>query len=335
MKMLDPMKDLVFKALFGKEDKTSKILLMTLLNDILEKEEQGKIVEVHHLNPFNYKEFKEDKLSILDIKAKTDREEIINVEVQVDREDNYRKRSLYYWSKSYGEGILDSEEYEKLKKAIVINILSYAEIVESKKIHTTFKIMEKKEGFLLLDELEIHYLELTKLGEKKIEELSNVELWLEFLKEGGKKGNKDKLEKLKERRGIMTTAIEKLGEISADEKMRELYRAREKARLDMVSKLKYAERKGIEKGRVEGKAEGREEGIEKGRAEGREEGKAEGRKEGMEKGRIEGREKGIEEGRIEERKKLAKRLLNDGLEATFVSKYTNLSVEELKELIER
>jgi predicted transposase/invertase (TIGR01784 family) len=315
MKMLDPMMDLVFKALFGKEDKTSKILLMALLNDILEKEEQGKIVEVHHLNPFNYKEFKEDKLSILDIKAKTDREEIINVEVQVDREDNYRKRSLYYWSKSYGEGILDSEEYEKLKKAIVINILSYIEIVESKKIHTIFKIMEKEEGFLLLDELEIHYLELTKLGEKKIEELSNVELWLEFLKEGGKKGNKDKLEKLKERRSIMTTAIEKLGEISADEKMRELYRAREKARLDMVSKLKYAERKGIEKGRVEGKAEG----------------KAEGREEGIEKGRAEGREKGIEEGRIEERKKLAKRLLNDGLEATLVSKYTNLSVEELKE----
>jgi hypothetical protein len=69
MKMLDPMMDLVFKALFGKEDKTSKILLTALLNDILEKEKQGKIVEVHHLNPFNYKEFKEDKLSILDIKA--------------------------------------------------------------------------------------------------------------------------------------------------------------------------------------------------------------------------------------------------------------------------
>jgi glycine C-acetyltransferase len=38
---------------------------------------------------------------------------------------------------------------------------------------------------------------------------------------------------------------------------------------------------------------------------------------------------------IKERKKLAKKLLNDGLEAILVSKYTNLSVEELKELIER
>ncbi len=39
-------------------------------------------------------------------------------------------------------------------------------------------------------------------------------------------------------------------EISADEKMRELYRAKEKARLDMISKLKYAENKGIEKGAI-------------------------------------------------------------------------------------
>lgn len=32
------------------------------------------------------------------------------------------------------------------------------------------------------------------------------------------------------------------------ERMRELYRAREKARMDMISKLRYTENKGIEKG---------------------------------------------------------------------------------------
>lgn len=35
MKNLDLMMDLVFKSLFGKGDKTSKSLLMALLNDIL------------------------------------------------------------------------------------------------------------------------------------------------------------------------------------------------------------------------------------------------------------------------------------------------------------
>ena len=50
----------------------------------------------------------------------------------------------------------------------------------------------------------------------------------------------------------MGAAINQLMEISADEKMRELYRAREKARLDMISRLKYAENKGIAKGLEEG-----------------------------------------------------------------------------------
>ena len=243
MKNLDPMMDLVFKALFGKEDKTSKGLLIAFLNDILSNEKE-ELVDISHLNPFNYKEFEEDKLSVLDIKAKTNSGEIINIEVQVKREDNYRKRSLYYWSKSYGETILERETYENLKKTIVINILGYIEVIESNKLHTIFKIMEQEEHFELLDDFEIHYLELPKLSKKKIEELNKVELWLDFLKEAGKEGNEERLKGLMERSETMKTAINKLQEISSDEKMRELYRAREKYRLDMISKLKYAENKG-------------------------------------------------------------------------------------------
>ena len=252
MIILNPMLDFVFKALFGKEDKTSKKLLITFLNDVLAKGNQEPIIDVAHINPFNYKEFEEDKLSVLDIKAKTAEGEIINIEVQVQNEDNYRKRSLYYWSKSYGETILESETYESLKKTIVINILGYIEITESGKIHTTFKIMEQEEHFNLLEDLQIHYLELPKLPKKEIEELDDVELWLDFLKESAKEGNEKRLEELKERSEIMETAINQLMEISADEKMRELYRAREKARLDMISKLKYAENRGMEKGMEKG-----------------------------------------------------------------------------------
>ena len=46
----------------------------------------------------------------------------------------------------------------------------------------------------------------------------------------------------------MAKESKKMKEISADERMREMYFAREKYRLDMVSKLKYAERKGREEG---------------------------------------------------------------------------------------
>ena len=312
MRTLDPMMDLVFKALFGKEDKTSKELLIALLNDILANGDKNKIVDISHLNPFNYKDFEGDKLSILDIKARTDLGEIINIEIQIRKDDNYRKRSLYYWAKSYGETILEAEEYETLKRTIVINILGYVEIVESEKLHSIFKIMEVEEHFPLIEDLEIHYLETPKLEKKEIEELNKVELWLEFLKEGGKEANELRLKSLMERSEVMARAINKLQEISADEKMREAYKAREKARLDMVSRLKYARREGREEGREEGKVVG----IEEGKVIGIEEGKV----------------IGIEEGRKQRDRELAKKLLADGLDMELVAKYTDLSLEEIKEI---
>ena len=292
MTILDPMLDFVFKALFGKEDKTSKRLLIAFLNDVLAKENQEPIIDVAHINPFNYKEFEEDKLSVLDIKAKTGKGEIINIEVQVQNEGNYRKRSLYYWSKSYGETILEAETYESLKKTIVINILGYVEITESSRIHTTFKITEQEEHFNLLEDLQIHYLELPKLPKKNIVELDAVELWLDFLKESAKEGSEKRLRELKERSEIMGTAINQLIEISADEKMRELYRAKEKARLDMISKLKYAEKKGMEKGI----------------------------------------EKGIEKGAINKAKEMATELIKDGVEVSLVVKYTKLTEDEVEKI---
>lgn len=255
MKILDPMSDIVFKAIFGKEDKTSKEILITFLNDVLASENFKPIIEITHLNPFNYKDFETDKLSILDIRAKTNQEEIINIEIQVKKEDNYRKRSLYYWAKSYAETISEGETYQSLKKTIMINILNYSEIKESEKLHTIFKIIEQKEHFELVDDLEVHYLELSKLPKRKVGELNGLELWLDFLKEAGKAGNEARLNQLKERSAIMNNLVNKLVEVSADEILREKYNAREKARLDYKSAMAYAENRGIEKGRMEGRME--------------------------------------------------------------------------------
>ena len=47
------------------------------------------------------KESIEDKFSRLDIKAKTNKNELINIEIQIKDEHNMLKRSLYYWSKMF------------------------------------------------------------------------------------------------------------------------------------------------------------------------------------------------------------------------------------------
>ena len=249
MKLLNPMYDFVFKALFGREDEVSKELLIELLNDILRAKGEDLIVSVEYLNPFNYKEHEFDKLSVLDIKAKTDKGERVNIEVQVKQDNNYRKRSLYYWAKTYAETIGEGESYDSLKKTIVVNIMSYNAISESEKLHTHFKLIEREENFTLTEDLQIHYLELPKLPEdKEILELEGVELWVAFFRETGKEGNEEKLEKLKERSEVMTKAMKSLETVSSDEKMLEAYRAREKARMDELAKIAYAKKQGeIEK----------------------------------------------------------------------------------------
>lgn len=252
MKMLSPMYDFVFKALFGREDKTSKKLLMELLNDILRDKGEDTITSITYLNPFNYKEFEADKLSILDIKAKTEKGDRVNIEIQVKAEDDYRKRSLYYWAKTYAEAMEESGSYSNLKKTIVINIMGYNIINESNKKHTHFKIIEKDENFTLTEDLQIHYLELPKLQEKPIEALEGVELWIAFLRESGKEGNEEKLNKLKERSESMKAAMESLEIVSSDERMIEIHRAREKSKRDLESKLVYAEKQGVKQGIEQG-----------------------------------------------------------------------------------
>lgn len=308
MKILDPMNDFVFKALFGKEDKTSKMLLVALLNDILLARGEDEIQSVTYLNPFNYKEFDTDKLSILDIKAVTDKGETINIEVQVRAEDNYRKRSLYYWSKAYGESIQEAETYDSLKKTIVINIMGYNAINESENLHTTFKVLEENEHFILLEDLQIHYLELPKLPNKKVDDLQGVELWLSFLKEAPKESNEIILKELRGRSEAMSTAIDKLQEISADDRMRELQRAREKSRLDMISRVKYAEKQAEERGMKRGLERGLERGMER------------------------GMERGLDQGRMEKAKELVKNGIAKGYSVEILKDITGLTEEDIEDV---
>lgn len=75
-----------------------------------------------------------------------------------------------------------------------------------------------------------------------------------------------------------------------------------------------------------GRAEGISEGIAKGRAEGRAEGIAKGRAEGIAEGRAEGEAK--------KNLQVVKNLLDSGAEIEFIARICNLSVEDVRKIIE-
>ena len=65
---IDPKIDCVFKALLGSEE--NRNLLIHFLNAILTSDLTVPITGAEILNPYNDKEFLDDKLSVVDVKAK-------------------------------------------------------------------------------------------------------------------------------------------------------------------------------------------------------------------------------------------------------------------------
>ena len=185
MERISPRVDLAFKKIFGVEE--NKDLLISLINSIVGAEDQ--VSEVTLLNPYNPKNFKTDKLSILDIKATNQDGKRFNIEIQISDEADYDKRALYYWAKIYTEQLKVAEDYSKLSKAIGIHILNFTSIPEVKKYHNVFHITEKETGLLYFKDLELHTIELKKFSDNSDEELADIvlkvknalDMWLAFL----------------------------------------------------------------------------------------------------------------------------------------------------------
>src|SRR5262245_56753823 len=105
MAKINPRVDIAFKKIFGVEE--NKDLLISLINSITSEEDQ--VVDVTLVNPYNPKNFAQDKLSILDVKAKGKDGKRYNIEIQISDEGDYDKRALYYWAKLYTEQLKNSE----------------------------------------------------------------------------------------------------------------------------------------------------------------------------------------------------------------------------------
>lgn len=185
MEKITPRVDLAFKKIFGVEE--NKDLLISLINSIVGQEDQ--VAEVTLLNPYNPKNFKNDKLSILDVKAKSVDGKRFNIEIQISDEADYDKRALYYWAKLYTEQLKVAQDYSTLSKAIGIHILNFTSIPTVDKYHNVFHVVEKDSGLLYFKDLELHTIELNKFTDNSYEELPDIlkkvknslDMWTAFL----------------------------------------------------------------------------------------------------------------------------------------------------------
>jgi predicted transposase/invertase (TIGR01784 family) len=248
---INPRIDIAFKKIFGTEE--NKDLLISLINSIVGEDDH--VVDVTLLNPYNQKNFKNDKLSILDIKAEGDHGKKFNIEIQITDEADYDKRALYYWARLYAEQLKEKDDYGTLEKVIGIHILNFTSILDSEKYHNAFHVTEKETGIHYFKELELHTIELKKFNDslgKEFEDIGSkiqnaLDLWSAFLL------RRDLISKSKLPSSLddapVKKAINVLNVMDFTDEEREIYEGKLKwLRIEANTLKKYEE-----KGREEGK----------------------------------------------------------------------------------
>lgn len=303
--LLKPKIDVVFHSLFKEKNKG---IIEALLSDILKT--KTTIIETQKDRYLNLK-YPEEKLGILDLRIELENGVKCNIEIQLFNKYNTIKRLLYYWSKLYSEELKRGDDYKELKKTISIMIVDYEleELKEIKDIGTKWQIRDGDEGRkILTEELEIYIIEIPKA--KRIignEKKNRIAQWMLFL---DNPNSKEVFEIMKENQYIKE-AMEELEEISYDEELRRVAELKEKAILD---------ERNLINGALE---EGYQEGVEK------------GIKQGIEQGKKQGVKQGMKEGDKQARLKIAKKMLDNGKSIKEIIEITELTEEEINQIIER
>ena len=248
MEMLDPRVDFVFKRIFGSEG--NKDVLLAFLNRLFTEAGQPPLQEIILMNPYTDKDDPQDKQSVFDVYARTDSGSLIDIEMQLFNKYDIEKRTLFYWSKRYAGQLQEGERYRSLKKCVTINILNYV-LLPGGQYHNVFHLAEDRSRMPLVDDLEVHVLELPKLG-SEIPEHGGLVNWLLFLKGI----DTTYWEVLKMNEPQLDKAMDTLQFLSQDSEARRLYEARQKVLHDEASMLDGARREGMKEGIQEGIQEG-------------------------------------------------------------------------------
>ena len=135
------------------------------------------------------------------------------------------------------------EPYENLKKCVHVSILDFIHFEDDGECYRQITFCDRKTGKEYTDLMEIQILELQKLSQDQ-KDGNGLINWMRFL--GGK--NRREFEEMAKTDEYIGEAYRELEKLSADEKAKLEYEAREKAIRDYNSQMGSALRRGMKKG---------------------------------------------------------------------------------------
>ena len=175
--------------------------------------------------------------------------------MQVTPFEFWDKRIIFYLSKMYIEQIKEGDCYENLKPCVHVSILNFNLFPEDQECfrEITFCDLKTKQKYTNL--MNIYVLELKKLPPEQKDEPLIIK-WMRFLSAE----RKEDFEKMAGEDTYINEAYEVLQKLSADERKRLEYEARQKAIRDYNSQMKSSLEKRIQIGEERGEERGKKEG---------------------------------------------------------------------------
>ena len=184
LELLPLTDDYIFKRVFAYKGNES--VLKDFLEALLKIEIKGIKITNPEIIPYE----KGEKRGLLDIKAEINDGTMLDVEMQMKNERNTDERATEYMGKMISEQLQVGEDYQNLKKSIVIFITNYNFLkrnsyhsVGRMKFDKTLKDEYVNMGYDKEDEvaskyIEVHYIELPKFKKKELSKFTKLDQWM-------------------------------------------------------------------------------------------------------------------------------------------------------------
>ncbi len=160
-------------------------VLLDLLDAVLKPPPEQRIIALEVLNPFNDKETADDRLSIVDIKARDPRGRRYNVEMQMHAHPAYLERVLYYWASLYRDQMREGDDYGELKSTISICFVNAVMFPGVPDYHLDFQLRSSHHPQVIFSSFQsMHLVELPKFESNAADLTDPLDRWCYFLTRG-------------------------------------------------------------------------------------------------------------------------------------------------------
>lgn len=247
MRYLNPKADLTFKRVFGEHPD----LVMSFLNALLPLQREEYITDIEYLPSEMVPDSPLRKNSIVDVRCKDNKGRHFIVEMQMIWSPEFKQRVLFNASKAYVRQMGSGEKYDLLQPVYSLNLVNDVFEPDLEEYYHYYRMVHVEHSERVINGLQLVFVELPKFTPHTYSEKKMEVLWLRYLTEIDEKTTKvpeELLENPEIKKAV--TVLEESAftpeQLLGYEKFWDIISVEK-------TLISSAERKGLEKGKAEGR----------------------------------------------------------------------------------